>query len=177
VPILKENVDRGRWLATGIGFVGIVVVLNPSGIDFHPAILWLLFSSLLFALLDVFNKKYVSKESMLHMLFYTAFFTTVLSLTPALWTWHPMRAAQWGWLLAIGCGANLLLYCLLKSLQHMEASALAPFRYVDFGVSAFLGFLFFRETPSLHTCMGLVIIVPSTLFLAIREARKEQASP
>ncbi len=174
IPILKERVEKHRWIATGIGFIGVMIVLNPTSVSFNPAALSLIFSAFLFALLDVFNKKYVTKESMLYMLFYTAFFTMALSFVPAVINWRPITTAQLGWLLAIGCGANLLLYCLLKSLHYMEASALAPFRYLDFIVSTVFGFMFFGEIPTSQTCLGLLIIVPSTCFLVLRENRKEK---
>jgi S-adenosylmethionine uptake transporter len=169
LPILKERVDFHRWLATVVGFVGVFVVLDPTSVEFNPGSLSLIVSAFLFALSDVFNKKYVAKESMLHMLFYTAFFTMILASVPTFLHPAPVTGGQLGWLLAIGCGANLLLYCLLKALGHMEASALAPFRYLDFLVSATFGYLFFHEIPTVRTLEGLLIIVPTSFFLVLKE--------
>ena len=39
----------------------------------------------------------------------------------------------------LGAGANLLLYCLLKSFSLVDASALAPFRYTELMFSAAVG--------------------------------------
>ena len=172
IPILKEQVSKERLWTTLIGFVGIIIVLNPSDISFDKRSCVILISSFLFALLDVFNKKYVCKESMLNMLFYTAFFTCILSAYPAI------RHYSYGfwdnlWLLIIlGIGANLIFYCLLKAFSYMDASALAPFRYCDFFVSALLGFLFFQEKPTFTTYIGFAIVVPCTLFLTYKEAQK-----
>jgi S-adenosylmethionine uptake transporter len=72
----------------------------------------------------------------------------------------------------LGIGANILFYCLLKAFQYMDASALAPFRYCDFLVSALFGFLFFSEKPTLSTCLGFLIIIPCTCYLAYQENKK-----
>ncbi len=170
--ILKESVSRARWITTVVGFIGILVVLNPKDISFDVRACIILVSSFLFALLDVFNKKYVCKESMLNMLFYTAFFTCILSAYPAIqhYSFNFLNNIQL--LIALGIGANLIFYCLLKAYTFMDASALAPFRYCDFFVSALLGFIFFAEKPTLATCLGFVIIAPCTLFLTYKEIKK-----
>lgn len=172
VPFLGEHVNRDRWIATLVGFIGVIIVLNPTDVMFDQKTLSILFSSFLFALLDVFNKKYVCKESMLNMLFYTALFTSLLSLTPAALKWTSAFNGNLLLLVALGIGANLLFYCLLKALKHVDASALAPFRYTDFLVSALFGFLFFQEKPTQSACLGFMIIVPTTCYLAYKENRK-----
>ncbi len=169
--LLKEKVNAMRWLTTFIGFLGICIVLKPQSIvlDVRPCII--LVSSFLFALLDVFNKKYVCKESMLNMLFYTAFFTCLFSAYPA---WKHYWYGFWdnlNLLVLLGVGANLIFYCLLKAFKYMDASALAPFRYCDFFISVLLGFLFFSEKPAPSTYIGFTIIVPCTLFLTHREIK------
>ncbi len=172
IPILKEQVNCDRWITTVVGFIGVLVVLNPGDMSFDKRSCLILVSSFLFALLDVFNKKYVCKESMLNMLFYTAFFTCILSAYPAVGHYS---FAFWDnlWLLVtLGIGANLIFYCLLKAFTYMDASALAPFRYCDFLVSALFGFVFFSEKPTTSTCLGFLIIVPCTLYLTYKESRK-----
>lgn len=173
IPILKESVNRDRWLTTIIGFIGVLVVLNPQDVSFDKRSCIILVSSLLFALLDVFNKKYVCKESMINMLFYTAFFTCLLSAYPAIKHYSFAFINNIGLLIALGIGANLIFYCLLKSFCYMDASALAPFRYCDFFVSALFGFIFFSEKPTLSTCLGFAIIAPCTLYLTYKECKKE----
>lgn len=93
VILLKEKVDVCRWIATAMGFVGVLIVLNPTSKTFKPESLLPLVSSF-FAFLDVFNKKYITKDSMLHMLFYTALFATDVSFQPATFYWHAVNVSQ-----------------------------------------------------------------------------------
>jgi len=69
----------------------------------------------MFASLDVLNKIFIGKESFWAMIFYTALFTTVIAAVPAAMAWVTPTGAQLGLLAILGAGANLLLYCLLKS--------------------------------------------------------------
>ncbi|MDR0755548.1 MAG: DMT family transporter [Puniceicoccales bacterium] len=172
IPLLGETVNKDRWLTTCIGFVGIWIVLNPTDINFDSRTLLLIISSFLFALLDVFNKKYVCKESLLNMLFYTALFTCIFSAIPAFSGEIHTPFNNITILIMLGIGANLMFYCLLKAFQYMDASASAPFRYCDFLVSALFGFLFFSEKPTLSTCLGFLIIMPCTCYLAYQENKK-----
>jgi len=174
IPFLGEKVGLSRWVATIIGFVGVLVVIGPGHVDFTPLTLLLLLSAVLFAGLDVINKKFVVKESMLAMLFYTALFTTLLGAIPAYKVWHALSLSQYSLLFLLGCGANLILYCLLKGFALADASALAPFRYLELLFSAGLGFFIFKEVPILGTCIGALIIIPSTLFIILYETKRGQ---
>lgn len=174
IPFLGERVGFSRWAATIVGFLGVIFVLEPTKLDFNPYTALLLLSAFLFATLDVINKKYVVKETMLAMLFYTALFTMLIGALPAYYHWQPMTSVQLGVLALLGCGANLILYCLLKGFSAVDASALAPFRYIELLFSAACGFLIFGEVPTQGTLIGAAIIIPSTFFVVYYETRKSR---
>lgn len=169
---LKEKVGGARWIVTIIGFLGVVVVLEPSSMNFSPLILLLVLATLMFATLDIINKKFVVKESMLAMLFYTALVTMLIAAIPAFYVWKTPTFQQFFFLGLLGCGANLILFCLLKAFAATEASAVAPFRYIELLLSAGLGIVVFNEIPTLALCLGALIIIPCTLFLVYSETKK-----
>ena len=172
IPLLKEQVNRDRWITTIVGFIGVLIVLDPRNIPLDACAWIILVASFLFALLDVINKKYVCKESMLNMLFYTALVTCLLSAYPAFQ--HPTSyvVENLNLLIILGIGANLIFFCLLKAFSFMDASVLAPYRYCDFLISIVMGFVFFSEKPTLATCLGVLVIVPCTLYLTYKESKK-----
>jgi S-adenosylmethionine uptake transporter len=177
---LKEQVGYARFTATIVCFIGVSIVLflQPlhSTIGFfgglNPYALILLVSAFLFASLDIINKKYIIKETMLSMLFYSTLITTLLGVYPTMKVWIDPTPTQYILLFTLGCGANLLLYFLLKCFTLVDASAVAPFRYFELVVSAVSGFLFFREIPTLATIIGSAIVIPSTLYIARYESRR-----
>jgi drug/metabolite transporter (DMT)-like permease len=154
------------------GFIGVLVVVQPGGAAFNPLWFCVLISAAAFASLDVLNKVFVGKESFWAMIFYTALFTTVIAALPAFLTWVAPTAVQLVLLAILGAGANLLLFCLLKSFSLVDASALAPFRYAELIWSSALGAVLFAEFPTHSTLLGAAIIVPSTLYVVWAENQK-----
>lgn len=126
---LGEKVKLELWILTVVGFIGIIVVFQPTASDFNPLSLIMFSSAFLFALLDIINKKFVIQESMLSMLFYSAVVTTLLGFLPALYFWQNPTLHDLILMFGLGAGSNLILFCLLKGFALVDVSAVAPYRY------------------------------------------------
>ena len=166
---LGEKVKLELWILTVVGFIGIILIFQPTSADFNPMSLIMLGSAFLFALLDIINKKFVIKESMLSMLFYSAIVTTLLGLFPALYFWQNPTLHDLILMLCLGAGSNLILFCLLKGFALVAVSEVAPYRYLEVVFSALFGYIIFIETPGFYTYLGALIIIPTTLFIAKRQ--------
>ena len=164
---LKEVVSLPFVIATLIGFAGAVVALDITHIDFDIKALVIILAALLFASLDVINKKFVYKETTTSMLFYSALFTAILAFFPMMYHWVDLSLHDYALFFLLGIGGNLILYCILKAFQKADASALAPYRYLELLLSASLGFVLFAEIPTMMLAIGAAIIIPSTLFVAL----------
>jgi len=172
---LKEHVGWQRWFATLFGFLGIVVALHPTGESFNPMALALVVSAVMFATLDIINKKLLTEdETLLSMLFYSALGTAVLGFVPALLTWQTPTLQELFFLLLLGGGGSLILFCLLKAYAATEVSALQPFKYVELILSGIFGFVIFQEFPTMSTVLGAAIIIPSTLYITVYETRQQK---
>lgn len=171
---LGENVTFARWIATLLGLVGVIVVINPTSPDFNAISALLVVGSAMFAGLDIINKKYVIKESMFSMLFYSNIVTLILSFIPTYSNWTEPALQDLALLFLLGAGANLILYCLLKAFALDDASALAPYRYTELLISSSLGYLIFAEIPTINTLLGALIIIPATLFVIYNELKAKR---
>jgi S-adenosylmethionine uptake transporter len=172
---LNEYVDWQRWLAALFGFTGIVVTLCPTGSSFNPMAFVLLVSTMIFATLDVMNKKLlVNNESFLSIRFYSAVGAAALGLIPTLLTWITPLWAELFFLVLLGGGSNLILFCLLKAFSATEISALQSFRYIEFILSVIFGIIIFHELPTFNTFLGIAIIIPSTFYIVIYEIGKDR---
>lgn len=170
--ILNEKVGSARAVATLIGFVGVfIVAFKPEAIDITAVVL--LLASFMFALLDVVNKKYVVKESMIAMIFYSNIITMLCSVPFIINEFVTPSNEDFLLLIVLGVGANLLLYCLLKAFSMADASALVPFRYFEILFSGYFGYLFFGEIPGFNTLLGSLLIIPSTLFISYIASRRK----
>jgi S-adenosylmethionine uptake transporter len=171
---LKERVTWPMWLATLIGFLGILLVLQPNSTSLNKESFYLIMAAGLFGLLDVINKKYVTNEPVLCMLFYSSLVATLGVIIPALQHWHTPNTQALLWLAALGGGSNLILYCLLRAFSLANASSLAPFRYLELLISMGVGYSFFQEMPSKYTYLGAIIIIPCTLFIGYYQSRMQK---
>ncbi len=169
--ILHERVGWQRAMATTAGMLGIIIILaapkgdvslgltslqmfdlgaSVSSFFSHSniGVLFLLIAAVLFAASDILNKVMIAKESSMTMLFYFAFGTMTIGLIPALYVWQTPQAIELFWLLCLGAGANLILFCLLKAFSATDISALQPYRYVEIFFATGFGIHSVRRNPN-----------------------------
>ncbi|MBA8756469.1 DMT family transporter [Wolbachia pipientis] len=171
IPLLKENIIWQRWIVTIIGFVGIAIATKAHSEDFNPKILIFIVSALIFAILDILNKKLVIKESVISMLFYSTLTTTIFSTPPLLFYWHMPSLSELILLLILGISSNLILFFMLKAFALTDATALAPYRYIELIISPIVAYVIFNELPDKSALYGTLILIPSTLFIACSEGK------
>jgi len=174
---LNERIIWQRWVVTLAGFIGIIITLRPNSGDFNPQVLIFIFASISFAMLDVINKKFVIKESMLSMLFYSAMVTTIVSAPFVSAYWQTPTILEITLLFILGSSGSLILFFLLKAFALADATALAPYRYMELIVSAIAAYFVFGETPETSTLYGALIIIPSTLFIIYSEQKVINKKP
>ena len=169
---LGERIGTKRIFATIIGLVGLCIVFRPfsENIEIVPAIS-LLLSSILFALSDIINKKYVINEGIIPMLFYTAIMMFILSAPFAIREWQDMPLHDLMLFFFIGIGANLLFYFLLKSFEYVDISVVAPFRYFELALGCVVGYYFFSEIPKKSTLIGAMIVIQCVIYTTVSEKK------
>ncbi|MFV9889704.1 DMT family transporter, partial [Rickettsia conorii] len=171
VFFLNENIIWPRWVVTVVGFIGLVVTLKPHAEDFNPEILYFVLAAISFAMLDIINKKFVIKESMISMLFYSAIVTAIVSLPVASQYWLTPSSFELALLFVLGSSGSLILFFLLKAFSMVDATATAPYRYLELVISAIAAYFIFNEFPDKSTLYGAVIIIPTTLFIIYSEKK------
>ncbi|MDR1173553.1 MAG: DMT family transporter [Puniceicoccales bacterium] len=171
---LKEKIRLDSIIATIVGFVGVYCIFEPKNEGFATlAAMLLLLSSMLFAALDIINKKFVSDEGVFRMVFYTATLTFIFAIPFALFRWIVPSLRDIVLFAMLGGGANLLLYCILKAFEKVNVSIVAPFRYLELILAIGVGFFLFREIPSKNTICGSLVIITSTLYIVYAGVRSK----
>lgn len=174
--ILRERVTLQRWIATLIGFVGLLAISlfgSDCSLDLKLIYIIPIASSMLFAAQDVLIKEIVAKENRITMLLYFAMVCTALTFVPALCVWETPTPRETMLLVLSGVFANLIQYFLFKAFEATDLSALAPFRYMEFLFSALFGFIFFTEIPGMNVIIGAIVLIPSTLYLSYTESKRK----
>lgn len=167
-------------LAVAVGFVGALIVVQPSYEIFGPVSLLPMLAALMFAFYLVLTSKLSQSEDVLTMQFWSGFvgvvtlnvimatgtaaqFELLTYRIPTLQEWLLMALAG-----AIGTSMHLLI---VHAFRLAPASVLAPLNYMEIVSATLLGYLIFGDFPDALRWLGIAIIVFSGLFIFWRESR------
>lgn len=176
--VLGEKTGPWRLGATLVGFVGVLIMLQPS---IANAVGWpaaaALTSALLFAM-TVTGMKFMTRD---HSVTVLIVWSAVLGLVFA----TPLAILEWRWptpldlalLAAMGVLGLATQTCYIKGMALGDAAAMAPIDYTRLVFAILFGFLLFREIPNLITMVGALIVIGSTLVITLRELRSRQTPP
>lgn len=163
-PVLGEYVGWRRWTAIGIGFVGVLVILQPGGGVFQPAALVPFVAALMFALYGLLTR-YVSRyDGAAVSFFWTGVSGAAFTSAIGVWHWQPMATADWGWMALLCLTAALAHWLLIRAYEVAEASAIQPFAYLQLVFVTVIGLSVFGETLRSNVALGAAIVVLAGLF-------------
>jgi drug/metabolite transporter (DMT)-like permease len=177
-PLLGERVGWRRWTAVGIGFAGVVLMVNPTGHGFQLAAILPLVTALGGALRDIVTRRMsVTDHSNATLGFSVLVATTLGTLTLPLGIALPSQSWLWPTYSHLGLFAvsGLLMgvgqYCIIESLRVAQVGLVAPFKYVSYVWAILLGFTLFGDLPSGSSVVGAIAVIGSGMFIAWRERR------
>ncbi len=167
-PVLGERVGWRRWTAIGIGFVGILVILQPGAGLFSVAALVPLLSATLFALYGLLTRYAARADTADTSFFWTGTVGCVVMTVIGIWFWEPMSARDWAWLGTLCLTGVSGHWLLIRSYEVAEASAVQPFAYFQLVFGASIGMLVFAEMLTSNVAIGSAIVVAAGVFTLIR---------
>ncbi|MFQ1699445.1 DMT family transporter [Loktanella agnita] len=174
-PVLGEAVGWRRWAAIGIGFIGVLVILQPGFAIFAPAAVVPLAAALMFALYGLLTRYAARKASTATSFFWTGTVGAVIMTGIGLWFWEPMGRADWIWMATLCVTGASGHWLLIKTYEVAEASAVQPFAYLQLVFASTIGLLIFGETLRWNVALGGAIVVGAGLFTLWRARKKEVA--
>jgi drug/metabolite transporter (DMT)-like permease len=172
-PVLGEKVGWRRWTAIGIGFLGMLIILEPGVGVFSPWALVPLASALLFALYSLLTR-YVARGDAASVSFFWTGTVGALGMTVVgIWFWQPMTGPDWGWMALLCCMAVLGHWLLIQCYAVAEASAVQPFAYLQLVFASALGLTVFGDALRLNVAIGAGVVVLAGLFTLWRQRLRE----
>ncbi|WP_420005047.1 DMT family transporter [Arenibacterium sp. LLYu02] len=174
-PILGEAVGWRRWAAIGMGFVGVLIILQPGSGVFQLAALIPLLAASMFALYGLLTRYVARKDSSATSFFYTGVWGMIFVTPLGLYMWEPMTASDWGWMGALCVTGALGHWFLIKCYEMAEASAVQPFAYLQLPFVSVVGLAVFGEEMRTNVVIGAVLVVAAGLFTFWREYLKRSA--
>jgi drug/metabolite transporter (DMT)-like permease len=174
--VLGEVVRLPRWIATLVGFCGVLIVLQPGVETIDVAAIAGVVGALTGAGLLLVTKLLARHESPLAIMVYVALITTAVSIIPGILAWRAPSPYELIALGLISVFGPMGQYFNIIAFRMAEASSLAPIDYVRLLFSALAGYLIFFEIPDIGTVIGAGVIIASTFFITRHEAAAGAAS-
>jgi drug/metabolite transporter (DMT)-like permease len=171
IPMLGETVGWRRWLAIVIGFLGVLVIVNPGTAAFHPAAILSLAGAFFTALYMLLTRKLAGVDAVTTQQFYASLVATG-ALVPFVvfggWVW-PSDPASWFAFVMIGTAALIGHQVLTTAHRFAPASVLAPFSYFHIFFMTASSWLIFNQPPDVWLYVGAPIVIGSGLYIWLRE--------
>ena len=170
VPVLGMKVGPRRWIAIAIGFVGVLVVLRPTGEGVMTlAGLAVLLSALGYSVSAITVRVLARTDSTQAIVVWLLAFIALGAGALALPDWRPVAGTD-VWLIAgIGVAGALGQYTVTEAFRQGEASLIAPLEYTALFWGLILDWSLWQIQPDGVTWVGAAIIVFSGLYLLRRE--------
>jgi len=176
--ILKETVRAYRWSAVAIGMVGVGIVMWPRLSVFAEGgptnaiaigALAALLGSVFGAFATILVRNLVQTERSATVVLYFSITCSLVALVtmPFGWVWPTPQ--QFAMLVGAGIAGGIGQILLTESYRHADVSVVAPFEYTSLLFSIIVGYVFFRDVPTLEMLIGTAIVVAAGIFIIYRE--------
>lgn len=188
---LREPVAATQWLAVALGFVGVLVVVQPNGGSFNALSLIPIIAAFLYAVAAVLTRAKCAEEAPAALAVSLNIALVVCGGVASLWlvtfpsehaTSYPFLFGQWSALNMQTVGILVVMALLIvgisiglaRAYQSPRPQVIATFDYAYLIFAAFWGYLFFREVPGLWTVIGIAMIIGAGLLVLLSGRSSKQ---
>jgi len=162
--ILREWINPKQWLAAALGFLGVLVAVQPVGLS-NGSGLWALFLAIVAGTsATIILRKLKGTPEIVMMVFYTLGLA-IVSSPFALVSLHNIKIEHLITLITIGVFAQCAQFCFLRAHWSGDVGFLGPLSYLSLLISGSAGYIFFNEVPTLALAIGAGIILFSAILV------------
>ncbi|CAB3863347.1 MULTISPECIES: DMT family transporter [Achromobacter] len=179
--VLKEPARLSRFIAAGVAFVGVLIVIRPGG-GLHPlGTIFGLITACCFAVQFIATRRVAGDDPFTSLIWSGAVGTLFLTLAlpfilpPALPVLRALSATDWALLISTGITGGLGHLFQIAAYRRAPASTLAPFVYLQIISATSVGWLVWGHFPDALTWLGIAIICASGICIGVVEWRRGRA--
>jgi len=163
--ILREKINLATWVAIGISFFGVILIMRPGLTIFNPYLIIPLLAAFFYSLFQIatrLNAQYDDNET---MLFYNGLIGVIITSILSIFFWQPLHSFSFIFFIFLGFFFCTGLFLQIKALSITPASVLAPYNYSIIVWAILFGLVVYKEIPDIFTIIGAIIIVVSGVFI------------
>ena len=169
--ILGEKVGWRRWTAVILGFVGVLIVVNPNDLKFGFAFLYPLVSAVFITQRDTITRKYLENFDSLQVVFITSLSVTIFFSFGMILNYQPINLEIFIYIFLSAIFVTIGYYFSVLTIKTANISTTSPFRYTIIIFGIVLGYFIFKETPSINMIIGSLLIIGSGIFIIFRQKK------
>ncbi len=171
VLFLKENVGWRRWCSIVVGFIGVLLIIQPGGEGFDAAILWAILALVALSIRDLTTRLVPADIPSASLATFTMAAATPFTIAWVLFNGENLLPTEMNWfitipMIIIGAIGYMLL---IASIRLAEVSVVMPYRYSRIIFLLVLGILIFDEKPKPLMLLGAALIIGSGTYMMWRE--------
>ncbi|ATG48675.1 EamA family transporter [Celeribacter ethanolicus] len=167
-PVLGEHIGWRRWASVAVGFIGVMIIIQPGSGVFSLNAAFPIAAAFCFALYGLLNR-YVARFDSADVTFvYTGIAGAVVTTLIGVWYWQAMLPTDWLWMGLLCVTSISSHYLLIKAYELSEASAIQPFAYLQLPFSAILGLFVFGDVIRNNVVIGAAVVVAAGVFTFLR---------
>jgi len=163
---LGEPVGLKRWIAAAIGFLGVLLIMQPGGASFQWQAAFPLLAALCWAFALVITRRMSVTEPPQLTMLYTAFIGLAASCAMLPFEWVTPPASHWFLVALVAVTATAGHALIVVAFGYAPASLLAPLSYIQIVWASAMGYVVFGDTPGLASLIGMGLIIASGLYTA-----------
>jgi len=174
IPLLGERPGLDRWLVTGFGFVGVLLIVRPGTAAFTPAALVPMVTALAYGLLMLTARMLGRGETIWATMLYATVVPMVITAFILPWYWQTPALAHLPMFIGQGFFGGLALTLITHAFRVGVASVVAPFDYTGLIWATVFGWLIWAEVPSRLSILGGLVIGACGVYLAWSQSRGQR---
>ena len=171
VLLLRERVGPYRWSAVIIGFVGVAIMVNPTGEMNLPGVAIALAAALLQAFMSIILRHLGSHESPETVSFYLFVFGALFTGLALPFVGKGFTMDELPFFVGIGLAGTGAQWLYSIAMKHTPAAIVAVFNYTSLIWAMLFGWLIWQEWPMPIVFIGATVVIVSNALIAWRESR------
>ncbi|PSL21750.1 DMT family transporter [Shimia abyssi] len=184
--VLGEEVGMRRFLACIVGFIGTLMVIQPSFAEVGPPALLPLVVAVVFALFMLVTRQIAKQTDPIALQAVSGVMASVVILPTlalgAVFDLPEMQLvvpeAKYAWLLlVIGLMGTVAHLMMTWSLRYAPSATLAPMQYLEIPIATLIGWVIFSDLPNGLAAIGIGVTIAAGLYIVLRERAMSRMAP
>lgn len=174
IVFLKEKVKSHSWIASFIGFAGILIILRPGFREFNPAYFYSFASVILWVISNILIKIMTKTEKPQTIVAYMSFVMLICSIPFAMPYMQPVSFSNFLWFAALGAISNLLHIFISSAYSKADLSYVQPFDFTRLIFTAIISYFAFGEIIDLWVIIGSLVILGGVIIVMPRRQKSKK---